>query len=185
MAVVIVAFLRQQDAAGIRRALEKRGYEVAGACTSGAQAIRMAGEFDGGILLCGYRLSDMHYTELHGYLPEGFRMVLVASPARWQDGHAEDIVCVEMPVKIGELVNCLEEVERVLRERRREKRQRQRSSGRSEKDRQAISQAKEELMARNGMSEDEAHRYLQKISMDSGTCMAETAGMVLAVMGNA
>ncbi|BDF15193.1 ANTAR domain protein [[Clostridium] scindens ATCC 35704] len=45
-----------------------------------------------------------------------------------------------------------------------------------------IRQAKELLMARNNMSEEEAHRYLQKSSMDSGTNMVETAQMVLSIM---
>lgn len=47
---------------------------------------------------------------------------------------------------------------------------------------EVISQAKELLMARNNMSEAEAHRYLQKSSMDSGTNMVETAQMVLSIM---
>lgn len=33
------------------------------------------------------------------------------------------------------------------------------------------------------MSEEEAHRYLQKNSMDSGNSMVETAQMVLSIMG--
>lgn len=37
-------------------------------------------------------------------------------------------------------------------------------------------------MARNNMTEEEAHRYMQKSSMDSGTCMAETAQMILSMM---
>ena len=37
-------------------------------------------------------------------------------------------------------------------------------------------------MYRNHMSEEEAHRYLQKCSMESGTNMVETAEMVLSVM---
>ncbi len=37
-------------------------------------------------------------------------------------------------------------------------------------------------MARNHMSEEEAHKYLQKCSMDSGTNLVETAGMVLSIM---
>lgn len=32
------------------------------------------------------------------------------------------------------------------------------------------------------MSEEEAHRYLQKISMDSGRNMAKTAEMLLSLM---
>ena len=37
-------------------------------------------------------------------------------------------------------------------------------------------------MGRNHMTEEEAHRYLQKCSMDSGTNMVETAMMVLSMM---
>ena len=32
------------------------------------------------------------------------------------------------------------------------------------------------------MTEQEAHKYIQKISMDSGTGMAETAQMVIRIM---
>lgn len=184
MPVVIVAFLRQEDAVGIRRLLAKHGYDVTGTCTSGAQAVRLAGGLDGGIVLCGYRLSDMHYTELHDYLPEGFRMVLVASPARWRDGHAEDIVCVEMPVKAGDLLSVLEETDEKLRTERRARKERNRIHGRSEEDRALILRAKAELMKQNGMTEAEAHRYLQKISMESGNGLAEAAGMLLLLMKN-
>ena len=48
--------------------------------------------------------------------------------------------------------------------------------------REQIRKAKELLMTRNNMSEEEAHRYLQKSSMDSGTNMVETAEMVLSIM---
>ena len=46
-----------------------------------------------------------------------------------------------------------------------------------------IKEAKELLMARNHMTEEEAHRYLQRCSMDSGTNVVETAQMVLSLMG--
>ena len=43
-------------------------------------------------------------------------------------------------------------------------------------------EAKELLMERNRMAELEAHRYLQKCSMDSGTNMVETAQMVISLI---
>jgi len=45
-----------------------------------------------------------------------------------------------------------------------------------------INEAKALLMSRNNMTEEEAHRYIQKCSMDSSTNLVETAQMVLAVM---
>ena len=35
---------------------------------------------------------------------------------------------------------------------------------------------------RNSMTEEEAHRYIQKCSMDSGTNLVETAQMVISLI---
>ena len=40
--------------------------------------------------------------------------------------------------------------------------------------------AKALLMERNHLSEEEAHKYIQKLSMDSGNNLVETAEMILA-----
>ena len=45
-----------------------------------------------------------------------------------------------------------------------------------------VKEAKSLLMERNNMTEEEAHRYLQKCSMESGVNMVETAQMVLSIM---
>ena len=52
---------------------------------------------------------------------------------------------------------------------------------RSKEDVKAISMAKALLMDRNHMSEDEAHRYLQKTSMSNGCNLVETARMVISL----
>lgn len=45
-----------------------------------------------------------------------------------------------------------------------------------------ITEAKALLMERNHMTEEEAHRYLQKTSMDNGTSLVETAEMIFMLM---
>ena len=52
---------------------------------------------------------------------------------------------------------------------------------RSEEEKETIQKAKILLMERNNLTEEEAHRYIQKTSMDSGTNMVETAQMLLAL----
>ena len=49
-------------------------------------------------------------------------------------------------------------------------------------EKQVIEAAKRLLMQRNRMTEEEAHRYIQKCSMDSGTSMPEMAQMVIDIM---
>ena len=85
-----------------------------------------------------------------------------------------------MPLKAYDLINTMEMMLQTL-DRRRKKRKKE-LKNRNPEQQALIKQAKELLMARNNMSEEEAHRYLQKSSMDSGTNMVETAEMVLSVM---
>ncbi len=65
---------------------------------------------------------------------------------------------------------------------RRKRQQRRQPRQRSEEEMQVIQKAKRLLMERNNMTEAQAHRYIQKCSMDSGNDMVETAHMVLQVM---
>ena len=85
-----------------------------------------------------------------------------------------------MPIKVYDLMNTIEMMLTDI-DRRRRKRKKQ-LKNRDPKQKETVRKAKELLMARNNMTEEEAHRYLQKSSMDSGTNMVETAEMVLSIM---
>lgn len=179
---VIVAFPKLEDAKNMRQVLMRNGFEDTMACNSANQVISAANDSEGGVVVCGYRLADMHYSELFGYLPREFAMLLVASPARLEECYSQDIVCLAMPVRSGELVGTVRmmtmDLARELR-RRRGDRPRQRSVA----EQSAIDSAKALLMERNQMTEDEAHKYIQKLSMDSGNNLVETAEMILLLNG--
>ena len=170
MANVIVAFSKPEDAKNIRNILAKNGFSVASVCTSGAQAINSADELGSGIVVCGARFADMVYEELHDCLPPGVRMLLVASPGLWNGRAPEDVVCLGLPLKVHDLISTLEMMMESLVRRRRKQRLK------------PLERAKELLMDRNHMTETDAHRYLQKCSMDSGTNMVETAQMIMSLI---
>ena len=149
------------------------------AFNSASQVIAAANECDGGIVLCGYRLTDMHYSELYGYLPREFQMLLVASPAKLQECSIGSIMCLAMPIHSHELVSTIETMAMELYAAEKRKRRYQ-PRKRSEKEQKSIDDAKALLMERNHLSEEEAHKYIQKLSMDSGNNLVETAEMILA-----
>lgn len=180
MAGVIVVFPNRDNAANIRNILARGGYDVIGVCTTGAQALHYTELLDEGILVCGYKLPDMLYTELREYLPPEFEMLLVASRDKWQEGAADGVVGLPMPIKVYDLMNTMEMMQQTM-DRRRRKRKKEKLK-RNPQQEKLIRDAKELLMARNNMSEEDAHRYLQKCSMDSGTNLVETAEMVLSIM---
>ncbi len=175
---IIVAFPKLDDAKKIKNVLNQNGYDDILACNSASLVIAAANESDNGIVLCGYRLADMHYSELYGYLPREFRMLLVASPARLNECSIGNIMCLAMPIHTHELINTLEMMEIELIGMRR-KMLRSKPRQRTSKERQTIEKAKSLLMERNNLSEEEAHKYIQKLSMDSGNNMVETAEMIL------
>lgn len=177
---IIVVFPSRENAANIRNLLVRYGMTVSGVCTTGAQAMNHADALDEGIVVCGYKLKDMMYTELREYLPENFEMLLVTSRDKWSDGEVCGVMGLPMPIKVQDLIGTLEMMLTDM-ERRRKKRKQEKKK-RSPKDQELIRHAKELLMERNHMSEEEAHRYLQKSSMESGTNIVETAEMVLSMM---
>ncbi len=180
MANVIVAFSKQEDARSIKNILTKSGFQVVAVCTSGAQTIASAEDLSGGIIVCGHHLPDMVFTELRECLPEEFSMLMVASPSRWPSQIPEQVVCLPMPLKVHDLVETVAMLEEASDRRR--KRRRQQPRQRNENEKNLILQAKQLLMERNGMTEEEAHRYIQKCSMDSGTNIIETAQMIISLI---
>ena len=59
---------------------------------------------------------------------------------------------------------------------------RSRPKERSKEEQDLINEAKALLMERNNMTESEAHRYIQKCSMDSGTNLVETSQMIISLI---
>ena len=180
MTNLIVALPKLEDAKRIKNMLVRSGFRVTGVCTAGAQVISLTDGLNDGIVICSYKLTDMVYSVLREGLPEGFEMLLMASDRLLSQCGGEGIVCLTMPLKLNDLVNTVEMMTAKLERRRRKARQKPKV--RSAEEEEAIREAKALLMVRNHLTEEEAHKYLQKCSMDSGTNLAETAYMVLSMM---
>ncbi len=83
-------------------------------------------------------------------------------------------------MKVHELIDTVDMMVQNMERRRRQRRAV--PAKRSGREQEEIREAKAVLMERNHMTEEEAHRYIQKCSMDSGTNLVETAQMVLRMM---
>lgn len=164
----------------IRNILVKSGLEVSAVCQTGAKVLQYAEMWSDGIVVCAHQMQDMHYTQMREYLPDSFEILLIAPADKWVDGIPDGVVGLPMPLKIYDLVSTIEMIQQMQYRRRRKKRETGKT--RSDKDRQIINQAKAILIERNHMTEEEAHKYVQKTSMESGTDMVETARMILTVM---
>ncbi|WP_347561890.1 ANTAR domain-containing protein [Clostridium sp. E02] len=177
---MIVAFSKAEDAKKIKNILMKNGFMVSAVCTSGAQTVNSADELGSGIVVCGCRFADMVYQEIYDCIPKGVQMLLVASPNQWSTSAPEDVVCLGLPLKVQDLLSTMGMMMETLSRNR--KKLKSQKKDRSKEEVETIKLAKELLMERNHMSEMEAHRYIQKCSMDSGTNMVETAQMIMSLI---
>lgn len=179
MSSIVIALPKIEDAKKIRTVLVKHGISVASVCGTASSALSSASELGSGILICGCRLPDMHYRELAECMPLGFEMLLLAS-ARIICEAPPGILSVEIPVRPMDLVNTVNMIQ--MQQERQRKKDKKKPKLRSWKEQNYISNAKMMLMQRNHLNEEDAYRYIQKCSMDSGTNMAETAQMLLMLL---
>lgn len=180
MSCIVIAFSKMEHAQNIKRILSQSGYSVTAVCNTGAAVLQNISHLEQGILICGSRFTDMVYTELYEYLSPGIQMLLLASPAVVANKDIKDIVCLEMPLKVHELLETVKMMEYSYK--RLKKKQHTQSKGRTKEEQQLLQKAKQILMERNALTEEEAHRYIQKRSMDNGVGLIETAQMILSLM---
>ena len=178
MVSAIIVFSRLEDAKNIRNILQRAGYHAAAVCTSGIQALNYADQLGEGLVICGYRVNDMIYSELREDLPPDFKMILGASKQDLSDYSQGEVVALSTPLKINDLINTVEMVTADFLRRKKTKKKRKE---RTEEEKKLLKEAKELLMDRNHMTEEEAHHYLQKCSMDSGNSLMETAQMIFSL----
>lgn len=179
MAGIIVVFPKEEDSRAIRNLLVRNGFNAVASCMSGAQAISRADDLGEGIIISGYRLSDMRYTDILDSVVGRFEMLLIASPDRLVEEEIS-ISTLTMPIKVRDLINTVEMMENNILSRRYKKKKK--IHQRDPEEQAIINQAKTVLMEKNHISEQDAHRYIQKTSMDSGNNMVETAKIILTIL---
>lgn len=140
----------------------------------GLEAIRAVRKMGGGIVVCGFKLSEMTASDL-AYDLSGQAMILaIAPPQQLELCENEKVFKLPTPFSKGDLISSIRMLVQMEDQHYRSSSQR-----RTEKETADINKAKELLMGKNGMTEQEAHRFIQRRSMDTGSKAAETARLII------
>ena len=174
MEKVIVAFESEKNCLRVKEILENAGVASCILCRSAAEVRRVVHKQHITTVICGYKFSDDSAENLFEDLPPFCTMLMLAVQNMLELCGNEDIFKLTTPVSRGELTAAVRMLTQISHNMERSARPR-----RSEEEDQIIAQAKELLITRNGMTEDQAHRFLQKQSMNMGTKLVQTAKMVL------
>ncbi len=173
MGRVIVAFERQTDCERLREILESTGEFSCLVCRSGAQVKRAVHKLHAQVVICGFKLPDESCEAIYGDLPEQCVMLMMAAQGQLELCGEPGIFKLPTPIHRSELltsVRLLAQFAAALHSRVPE---------RTQEEQALVKRAKEMLMEHSGMSEDQAHRFLQKQSMDNGVRLVDTARRML------
>ena len=174
METVIVAFGGEKTCHRIREILENAGAASCLLCHSAAEVKRLVHKQHISTVISGFKFPDDSAEGLFEDLPPSCAMLLLAVQSQLDLCGNEDIFKLASPVSKGDLIASVRmliqmshRLERFVRPRR------------TQEEKALIDQAKAVLMDRHGMTEEQAHRFLQKQSMDSGAKLLDTARLVL------
>ena len=171
---IILAFASEKAHAQITRILGSGGLAPSISCF--AETIRAARKLGGAVVICGFRLRDMTAEMLAVDLTGIAPVLVISSPGNLELCGDRNLIKLAVPSSRAEFFASLDLAQGVL------------AGGapasrlhiqRSAEEERLICRAKAVLMEVNLMSEAEAHRFLQKYSMDTGLRLAETARLIL------
>ena len=183
-AQITIAINNEQATEKMKHALQRNGYTVRDVCASGSETLRRVRIGPPDILLINFELPDMTGLEAATILGDENLCSVVLFVSNIQKTYCADLVedyditLFTKPINAAALLGTLEIV---LQNRRRinklAKELNQLKKGLD--DRKAIEKAKGILMKRKSISEAEAYRRIQKMSMDSRVAMRDIADKII------
>lgn len=173
---IILAFASEKAHGQIARTLGSGGLAPTVSCFSGGEAIRAARKLGSALVICGFHLRDMTAEMLAADLAGIAPVLVISSPGNLALCGGENLIKLAVPASRAEFFASLDLARGALPGGGTAARPPVR---RSDEEERLIRRAKAALMEINLMSEAEAHRFLQKYSMDAGMRLADTARLIL------
>lgn len=179
MGSIIIALPKSDNADKIAGIIRSRDmpFDI-NICDTGSSVLQVSNNRDYGVVICSKKLRDMGYIELADMLPGSFSTIVLTNDVSVETVR-DDMVKLITPFRVGDLINTIEML--CARYIRRPRKKQSAPPKRNEEEQKLLAKAKALLMDRNGMSEPEAFRYIQKNSMDYGRKLTESAEMILAL----
>lgn len=171
---LIVAFSSDTAAHRICAWLAQSGFPARTVCRTGAEVVRAVRYMGGGSVICAARLPDYTADRLYDDLDGQADLLVIGKPEQLSDCETPAIRRLPLPVSRYQLAEAAEALTQAQQARAPAKP--------SQQDQEIIRHAKALLQSARGMTEPEAHRYLQRRSMEAHRKMADTARLVIAAL---
>ena len=171
---IILAFEQEKNNQRVKEILETSGTAACLLCGSADQVRQTVNRRRITAVVCGYKLGAQSARLLAADLPLYCSVLVLATRDQLDLLEGDDIVPLPLPTTKRDLITAVETLLRVGR-----RLERLDHPCRPSEEQEVIRRAKALLMERDGMTEAQAHRFLQKHSMDHQEKLLRTAQAVL------
>ncbi len=178
MSSIIVANSNPDYAKKIAVVLRSSGLYIGGICTTGAQVIDFANKhYHGGVVVSSVKLRDMPAFNLPRVVGSGYDFLYLVTPEFAGACDSIESVSLMLPLNRMSLISTVNMLLNISDYTSLNIKKKLSSGNFDEK--QLVKSAKDLLMERNHLTEAQAHRFIQKKSMDTGKKMVETSMIIL------
>jgi two-component system, response regulator PdtaR len=183
MKSVIIAFSNPLLTGWVTSVLNRGGYSIEYAFKTAGDVVRVADFCTSPVVVSGFQFTDMTAEDLKHVLDGRLELVTIVLPHQRDLIERDDMTVVPYPLTPVDLLQAIELVEKNAAESAVHSDVsvpgKARQSERPAEEKLLILKAKNVLMESMQMTESQAHRFLQKSSMDRGLKLIDAAKMVI------
>lgn len=178
MSSILIANSNADYAKKIAAVLRSGGLNISGVCTSGSSVIDFANRhYGGGVVICSTRLTDMTAFSLPGMIGSNYDFLLIVQSTHSDFSQMPPCARLIQPITRMDLLSSVNMLLKLSDYSSLSIKKKLQSGNFDEQ--QMIEEAKALLQERNHFTEEQAHRFIQKKSMDTGKKMTELAMIIL------
>lgn len=169
---IVIAASSKKLTATLEKMLEASGVSACASCTSASEVQSLWSDMEDGVLICA-TLKDLPSIYLSKIMPDSWDMILLLTSEQPFPYYVSNVTPVNLPVTRLELAETVFSVAGSMNS---TFAARTTAKGiRPKEETELIEKAKRKVMAERGIPEGDAHRLLQRYSMNSGISMVEAA----------
>lgn len=168
---VILAFSKEETSRKIMHMLDGTGYKVCCVCRSASELLRYTSELDATLIIMAYKIGGVLADDIAADLPPGIKILSIVRAENKDMISNEDIFVLPLPVNRQSLLSSIDIFLGAINKRKKTRR--------DPNEEKIIDKAKLYLMEKHHMTEEQAHRFIQKRSMDTGSKFIDTARLIL------
>lgn len=176
MRKIIIAASSKKLVSTLERMLESSGLSVFAVYTSGSEIQSAWSDIEQAVLICG-ALRDVPSIYLSKVMPDSWDMILLLTSEQPFPYYVSNVIPVNLPVTRLELMDTVLSV--AGSESSTFAAKATAKGVRPKEETEIIEKAKKKIMTQRSIPEGDAHKLLQRYSMNSGITMVEAAGRFL------